>query len=67
MRVAMAAALAEFGRHTNTSIVAEGIETASELEVLKRLGVEKGQGYYFSKPKAIEEIAAAAMPVAKSA
>ena len=31
-------------------IVAEGIETAEELESMKALGVDYIQGYYFSKP-----------------
>lgn len=30
--------------------VAEGIETASEAEVLRSLGCEKGQGYFFDRP-----------------
>lgn len=30
--------------------VAEGIETNDELEFVKRLGCETGQGYYFSRP-----------------
>jgi EAL domain-containing protein (putative c-di-GMP-specific phosphodiesterase class I) len=31
-------------------VTAEGIERAEELAALRRLGVERGQGYYFSKP-----------------
>jgi len=31
-------------------VVAEGIETASEAEKLRRLGCGMGQGYYFGKP-----------------
>jgi EAL domain-containing protein (putative c-di-GMP-specific phosphodiesterase class I) len=31
-------------------IVAEGIETASEVEVLKRIKCVQGQGFLFSKP-----------------
>lgn len=31
-------------------VIAEGIETVEQLEVLKRYGCDKGQGYYFSKP-----------------
>lgn len=50
MRRAMAAALSEFGRHTDTAIVAEGVETASELKVLRELGIERGQGYFFGRP-----------------
>lgn len=56
MRRALAAALAEFARHTGTTIVAEGIETPAELEVLRSLGVEKGQGYLFGKPMEPEHI-----------
>lgn len=31
-------------------ILVEGVETAAQLEVLKKLGVDYLQGYYFSKP-----------------
>jgi EAL domain-containing protein (putative c-di-GMP-specific phosphodiesterase class I) len=31
-------------------VVAEGIETASHLEVIKSLGCDYVQGYYFSRP-----------------
>jgi diguanylate cyclase (GGDEF)-like protein/PAS domain S-box-containing protein len=34
----------------NINVTAEGIETADQLEQLKELNCEKGQGYYFSKP-----------------
>jgi diguanylate cyclase (GGDEF)-like protein/PAS domain S-box-containing protein len=37
-------------------IVAEGIETKAQEELLKNLGVSTGQGYYFSKPKRKEEL-----------
>lgn len=37
------------------SCVAEGIENTLQLEILKRWGVKYGQGYYFSKPIAIEK------------
>jgi diguanylate cyclase (GGDEF)-like protein/PAS domain S-box-containing protein len=32
------------------SVIAEGIETAEQLDTLRRLGVHKGQGYLLSKP-----------------
>ncbi len=35
-------------------VVAEGIETAAELEVLVSLGCDRGQGYYFARPLAPE-------------
>ena len=34
----------------NLKVVAEGIETARQLEHLLELGCEYGQGYYFSQP-----------------
>lgn len=34
----------------NIKIVAEGVETREELEMLEKLGVDYIQGYYFSKP-----------------
>lgn len=57
MRRAMAAALGEFARHTGTDIVAEGVETLAEIETLRSLGIERGQGYYFSPPRAAGTVA----------
>ncbi len=53
-RRALVSALIFFARETGCMIVAEGIETEAELDVLRRLGVNKGQGYLFSKPVAID-------------
>jgi diguanylate cyclase (GGDEF)-like protein len=36
--------------HLNMSVVAEGIETASQADQLKAWDCEYGQGYFFSKP-----------------
>jgi diguanylate cyclase (GGDEF)-like protein/PAS domain S-box-containing protein len=33
-------------------VVAEGVETCEQLALLRRLGCEHGQGYYFSRPVA---------------
>jgi len=35
---------------TGRAVVAEGIESAATLEVMRRLGVTHGQGYYFARP-----------------
>jgi EAL domain-containing protein (putative c-di-GMP-specific phosphodiesterase class I) len=56
MRRALASALIEFAQQTNCQIVAEGIETKSELEMIRSLGVHAAQGYYLSKPLPIEEL-----------
>jgi EAL domain-containing protein (putative c-di-GMP-specific phosphodiesterase class I) len=37
-------------------VVAEGIETEEQMEMLKRLGCEIGQGYLFSKPSDADTI-----------
>lgn len=38
------------------NVVAEGIETKRELEILKEIGCDFGQGYLFSRPVPKEEI-----------
>jgi EAL domain-containing protein (putative c-di-GMP-specific phosphodiesterase class I) len=57
-RRALVSALIFFARETGCMIVAEGIETKAELAVLRGLGVNKGQGYLFSKPVSIDQAAA---------
>jgi EAL domain-containing protein (putative c-di-GMP-specific phosphodiesterase class I) len=42
--------LLEFALQSDTSIIAEGIETVSELMLLKKLGLHLGQGYALGKP-----------------
>lgn len=38
------------GENLDLEVVAEGIETASQLEKLRSLGCKKGQGYLFARP-----------------
>jgi EAL domain-containing protein (putative c-di-GMP-specific phosphodiesterase class I) len=49
-RRALASALIFFAGETGSIIVAEGIETQSELETLRVLGVPRGQGYFLGRP-----------------
>lgn len=45
------------------TVIAEGIETAEELEVLRRHAVALGQGFYFSHPASAPPLAGLAAPV----
>jgi len=42
--------MVSFGTETGSQIVAEGGETAKELDVLKSLGVTSAQGYFLVRP-----------------
>ena len=42
----------------NMEIVGEGVETAQQAQYLAKRGCHIGQGYYFSKPVPVEELAA---------
>ena len=44
--------LLEFVVHSKTDVIAEGIETPTELSFLQNLGVQLGQGYALGKPTA---------------
>ena len=37
-------------------VVAEGIETAEQAELLKTLGCQQGQGYHFGRPVPAPEL-----------
>lgn len=49
-RRALTSALVAFGHDVGALILAEGIETRSELVALQRLGVAFGQGYHLARP-----------------
>jgi len=56
VRIALASALVGFAAGLGAEIVAEGIETASELAVLRGLGIRYGQGYFLWRPTSVELI-----------
>jgi len=49
--------LAEFARSTNMIVVAEGVETPRQAEFLTKIGVDRGQGFLFSKAIDADEFA----------
>ena len=55
-RRALATALTTFGRAIGSEIVAEGVETVSELRALEAIGVTKVQGFLLSKPLAPDSL-----------
>ncbi len=46
----MLRAIMVLAKNMNSTILAEGIETKEELETLKELGVDLGQGFLFARP-----------------
>jgi EAL domain-containing protein (putative c-di-GMP-specific phosphodiesterase class I) len=53
---ALAQALVKLASVLKLSAVAEGIETAEQLDKLKKLGCGTGQGFLFAKPLEAEEL-----------
>ncbi len=45
------------GKNLNISVLAEGVETKAHMQILKHAGCDLFQGYYFSKPLTIEDLA----------
>jgi EAL domain-containing protein (putative c-di-GMP-specific phosphodiesterase class I) len=56
VRSALAAALVSFASRTGAEIIAEGIETASELDVLRGLGIRYGQGFFLCRPTSADSV-----------
>jgi diguanylate cyclase (GGDEF)-like protein len=49
-RAALVRALVGYAQHSGAHLVAEGVETAAELEAVAELGVPLVQGYYYGRP-----------------
>jgi diguanylate cyclase (GGDEF)-like protein/PAS domain S-box-containing protein len=56
-RAAFVRAIVELAQALDLTVVAEGIEDASQVAVLRRLGCKVGQGFYFAHPLAPEALA----------
>ncbi|MFC7277797.1 putative bifunctional diguanylate cyclase/phosphodiesterase [Paractinoplanes rhizophilus] len=54
-RLAVAAAVAQLAEYLQLSAVAEGIESAAQLDRLRDMGYRLGQGFFMAKPLPAEE------------
>lgn len=53
-RRSLGAALVSFAGDIQAKVVAEGVETPSELDTLRRLGITLVQGYYLARPAPVQ-------------
>jgi len=47
--------IANMARKAGTGVIAEGIENQADLMVIKKIGIDYGQGYYFARPESVPE------------
>ncbi len=62
IRRALVASLLTFARSIGALVIAEGIETRRELDVLTVLGVPYGQGHLLGRPRALPEALVVTLP-----
>jgi EAL domain-containing protein (putative c-di-GMP-specific phosphodiesterase class I) len=53
---AIVSSIVAMGREARITIVAEGVETAQDVEILNKIGCEELQGYYFSRPISLSKL-----------
>ena len=56
MHLQLVRTVRDLARNIGVAVVAEGVETVAQLEVLRGLGCEAAQGYLFSRPVPADEI-----------
>ena len=54
--ISIVRAIIAMAKSLNKNIIAEGIETVEQLNILKVLGCNVGQGFFISKPKNAEDV-----------
>ncbi len=55
---AITTSIIQLAHNLGLKVVAEGVENAEQVAMLKKLGCDIGQGYYFSRPMAAEYVPA---------
>jgi len=56
VRASLVPQIVEIARKVDVALVAEGVETLQQVQILKKLGVRLGQGYYFARPMPFETL-----------
>lgn len=56
MKQAWISGLVEFARKAGISLLAEGIETRAELDLMREMGVRYGQGYFLGRPMNVDKL-----------
>lgn len=56
--LAVVMTIINLAKNLGMSVVAEGIEHPSQVDILKKMGCRVGQGYWFSMPLSVEEMRA---------
>jgi EAL domain-containing protein (putative c-di-GMP-specific phosphodiesterase class I)/GGDEF domain-containing protein len=51
----LVSAITRFARDSRSRVIAEGVETEAEVDVLTELGIDLQQGFFFGYPVAVEE------------
>ena len=54
---AIASAIINLGHSLGLVVIAEGVETDAQLQILRSLGCNEAQGYLFAKPMGADEMA----------
>lgn len=55
-KAAIVSAVSNLSHGLNFNVVAEGVETAAELDVIRQLRCDEVQGYYYCQPMAAQDI-----------
>jgi EAL domain-containing protein (putative c-di-GMP-specific phosphodiesterase class I) len=50
----LVSAITGFAKDSQSVVIAEGVETEGEVEILQELGIELQQGYFFGYPEPVE-------------
>ncbi len=53
--ISIARSIVTLGQGMGLQVVAEGVESAAQVDILAQLGVDVYQGYYFGRPKSPED------------